>query len=201
MTFVTYILIAIPVCLLAIVLWTCYDYHKYKRKNHLIILLLILLYPVSAQAQCTDKEECNIAFKWFENQKGKLEYVQDDIIYSFIPENDAWQIRIKNVSGEDAVVNWDNAEFIINGKASGVNLYPFTPEEKDIAEEIVKSNSEIEQTITASNLVTEKKTDKIYYKKDLKKGGQVAVRIVLPIAIGNKPKFYHSFDFIVTKNN
>lgn len=201
MTFVTYILIAIPVCLLAIVLWTCYDYQKYKRRNHLIILLLTLLYPMSAQAQCTDKEECNIAFKWFENQKGKLEYVQDDIIYSFIPQNDAWRIKIKNLSGEEAVVHWENAEFIINGKASGVNLYPFTPEEKDITEEIVKGDSEIEQTITASTLVTGKKTDKIYDKKELKKKGQVAVKIVLPIAVGNKPKFYHSFDFIVTQND
>lgn len=201
MTFVTYILIAIPVCLLAIVLWTCYDYQRYKRKNHLIILLLILLYPVSAQAQCTDKEGCNVAFKWFENQKGKLEYAHDGILYSFIPQNDAWRVKIKNVSDEDAVVNWKNAEFIINGKASGVNLYPLTSEEKGITEEIVKSTAEIEQTITASTLVTGRKTDKIYDKKDLKKKGQVAVRIVLPIAIGNQPKFYHSFDFIITQND
>ena len=34
MALITYILIAIPVCLLAIILWLCFDYWKYKRKNH-----------------------------------------------------------------------------------------------------------------------------------------------------------------------
>lgn len=35
MALITYILIAIPVCLLAIILWLYFDYWKYKRKNHL----------------------------------------------------------------------------------------------------------------------------------------------------------------------
>lgn len=38
MALITYILIAIPVCLLAIILWLYFDYWKYKRKNHFILL-------------------------------------------------------------------------------------------------------------------------------------------------------------------
>lgn len=45
MALITYILIAIPVCLLAIILWLCFDYWKYKRKNH-FILLILLFYPI-----------------------------------------------------------------------------------------------------------------------------------------------------------
>lgn len=40
MALITYILIAIPVCLLAIILWLCFDYWKYKRKNHFILLIV-----------------------------------------------------------------------------------------------------------------------------------------------------------------
>lgn len=42
MALITYILIAIPVCLLAIILWLCFDYWKYKRKNHFILLILLV---------------------------------------------------------------------------------------------------------------------------------------------------------------
>lgn len=43
MALITYILIAIPVCLLAIILWLCFDYWKYKRKNHFILLILLFI--------------------------------------------------------------------------------------------------------------------------------------------------------------
>ena len=52
MALITYILIAIPVCLLAIILWLCFDYWKYKRKNH-FILLILLFYPILSYAQQT----------------------------------------------------------------------------------------------------------------------------------------------------
>ncbi|MFP5154178.1 hypothetical protein ACJEEN_10050 [Bacteroides clarus] len=54
MALITYILIAIPVCLLAIILWLYFDYWKYKRKNH-FILLILLFYPILSYAQYTDK--------------------------------------------------------------------------------------------------------------------------------------------------
>ena len=37
MTLIPYILIAIPACLLAIAVWTYFDYRKYKKKNSLIL--------------------------------------------------------------------------------------------------------------------------------------------------------------------
>ena len=39
MTLTIYILIAIPICILTILIWAYFDYQKYKREHHLIILL------------------------------------------------------------------------------------------------------------------------------------------------------------------
>ena len=124
MALITYILIAIPVCLLAIILWLYFNYWKYKRKNHFIFLIL-LFYPVLSYAQYMDKTQCKISFSSHANQAGKLEYTQDGIIYRFTPESNAWKITIKNNTNKNARINWEKGSFIINGKASGISLYPF----------------------------------------------------------------------------
>ena len=112
-------------CVLAIILWLCFDYWKYKRKNH-FILLILLFYPILSYAQYTDKAQCKISFSSYANQLGKLEYTQDGIIYRFTPESNAWKITIKNNTNKDIRINWEKASFIINGKASGVGFYPVT---------------------------------------------------------------------------
>lgn len=43
MTLIPYILIAIPACLLAIAVWTYFDYRKYKKKNSLILFIIPFL--------------------------------------------------------------------------------------------------------------------------------------------------------------
>lgn len=198
MSLITCILIAIPVCLLGILLWTYYDYRKFKRRNSLIILLL-LLSPMALHAQYKDKENCTVSFKWLQNQKGKLEYTKNKLVYEFIPSAEAWKIVIRNTSTDDAQVNWNNAEFIINGKASGMILHPFTDAKAPV--ETIKGNNETSQSVTAANLVIKGKTGKIYTLKDLKKGGRRSVTIVLPVAIGNSPQFFNTFDFIIAGAN
>lgn len=84
MTLIPYILIAIPTCLLAIAVWTYFDYRKYKKKNSLI-LLLFLFYPMLLHAQYTDRNHCSIAFTSHKNQPGTLEQVKDNMIFQFIP--------------------------------------------------------------------------------------------------------------------
>ena len=197
MALITYILIAIPVCLLAIILWLCFDYWKYKRKNH-FILLILLFYPILSYAQYTDKAQCKISFSSYANQTGKLEYTQDGIIYRFTPESNAWEITIKNNTNKDIRINWEKASFIINGKASGVGFYPVTADSTPT--DVIKEKSEITRTATASNLIKEKKVNKIYSKRNLKRGGRTSVNIVLPIGIGNQPQFFHIFNFVVTAN-
>ena len=70
MALITYILIAIPVCLLAIILWLYFNYWKYKRKNH-FILLILLFYPVLSYAQYMENPQCKISFSTHANKTGK----------------------------------------------------------------------------------------------------------------------------------
>ena len=197
MALITYILIAMPVCLLAVILWLYFNYWKYKRKNH-FILLILLFYPVLSYAQYMDKTQCKISFSSHANQAGKLEYTQDGIIYRFTPESNAWKITIKNNTNKNARINWEKGSFIINGKASGISLYPFTSDDPPM--DVIKEKSEITRTVTASNLIKGKKVNKIYSKRNLKRNGRTSVNIALPIGIGNKPQFFHIFNFIVTAN-
>ena len=132
------------------------------------------------------------------NQTGKLEYTQDGIIYRFTPESNAWKITIKNNTNKNARINWEKGSFIINGKASGISLYPFTSDDPPM--DVIKEKSEITRTVTASNLIKGKKVNKIYSKRNLKRNGRTSVNIALPIGIGNKPQFFHIFNFIVTAN-
>ena len=50
MTLTIYILIAIPICILTILIWAYFDYQKYKQEHHLIILLSFL-FPTLSHAQ------------------------------------------------------------------------------------------------------------------------------------------------------
>lgn len=104
----------------------------------------------------------------------------------------------QNNTNKNARINWEKASFIINGKASGICLYPFTSD--DPPTDVIKEKSEITRTVTASNLIKGKKVNKIYSKRNLKRNGRTSVNIALPIGIGNKPQFFHIFNFIVTAN-
>lgn len=198
MTLTVYILIAIPICILAILIWTYFDYRKYKWEHHLIILLS-LLFPTLSHAQYIDNENCRISFKSYENHQDKLEYIKDNVFYQFIPNSSAWKVIIKNNTDEVVWLNWEKAGFIVNGKASGVSLFPFTTDK--VPTESIQSNHGINRTITASNLITPKGINKIYNKRNIRKGGRTSVTIVLPITIGNRPQFFHAFSFTVTTAN
>ena len=128
MTLSSCILITIPVCISAILMQTYFDSRKYKRIPHLIVLLSFL-FPTLSHAQYIDNENCRISFKSYENHQGKLEYNKEGIIYQFIPNSNAWKVIIKNNTDETVWLNWKQAGFIVNGRASGISLYPFTTDE------------------------------------------------------------------------
>lgn len=198
MTLLVFILIAIPVSILAISLWMYHDFKKYKRQNNLIILLL-LLFPTTLSAQYIDND-CKVSFKWYENQKGKLECSKNEINYQFIPSSTHWEIIIKNASSKEAQINWENVQFIVNGRASEVKFD--SPTSDDFLSSIIKSNSEVSRTITITTPIAKNKTSqKIYDSKSIRKGNKAAVTIILPISIGKQPNFSNTFDFIVTKAN
>jgi hypothetical protein len=53
MTLLILILIAIPVCILTILLWIFNDYQKYKKQNCSLLLLFLVL-PATMQVLSTD---------------------------------------------------------------------------------------------------------------------------------------------------
>lgn len=179
MNLLTCILITIPIGIIFIMLWIYNDYRKYKKKNKLAILLF-LLFPTTLSAQYVDAG-CQVSFKWLENQKGKLEYTKDGVTYKFIP-NDS---------------QWENMQFIVDGRTSEVK-YPILAEaETPFA--IIKSQAETSQKIGVTTYTTN--NSQIYNKKDIRKGRNSSITIILPISIGKHPQFFTSFDFIIKKVN
>ena len=197
MNLLTWILVTIPLGILFIMLWICNDYRKYKKANKLAVLLLPL-FPITASAQYMDTE-CQISFKCFENQKGKLEYTKDEVTYKFIPNETQWEIIICNNSSEDLQVNWKNMQLIINGKASEVR-YPAT-QETESSITVIKGKTEIRQKIALATGTTDKANSQIYNKREVRKGKNSSITIILPISIGKCPQFFTSFDFIIRKTS
>ena len=164
MNLLTCILIAIPIGIIFIMLWIYNDYRKYKKKNKLAILLF-LLFPTTLSAQYVDAG-CQVSFKWLENQKGKLEYTKDGVTYKFIPNDSQWEIIIRNNSSEDIRINWENMQFIVDGRTSEVK-YPILAEaETPFA--IIKSQAETSQKIGVTTYTAN--NSQIYNKKDIRKG-------------------------------
>lgn len=193
MTLLLFILIAIPISILGILIWVYCDYRKYKRQHNLVILLF-LLFPTTLSAQYIDSD-CNVSFKWYENQKGKLEYSNNKIVYQFIPNSTNWKIIIKNTTTEDARINWANTQLIINGRATEISFDTNVAGTSSLS--IVKGQTETEQTIAIAASDTNKSGLKMYDKKNIRKGNKAAVTIILPVSIGNQPQFFNTFDFII----
>lgn len=195
MNLLTCILITIPIGIIFIMLWIYNDYRKYKKKNKLVILLF-LLFPTTLSAQYVDAG-CQVSFKWLENQKGKLEYTKDGVTYKFIPNDSQWEIIIRNNSSEDIRINWENMQFIVDGRTSEVKYPILAKAETPFA--IIKSQAETSQKIGVTTYTANKASSRIYNKKDIRKGRNSS--IILPISIGKHPQFFTSFDFIIKKAN
>ena len=167
MNLLTCILIAIPIGIIFIMLWIYNDYRKYKKKNKLAILLF-LLFPTTLSAQYVDAG-CQVSFKWLENQKGKLEYTKDGVTYKFIPNDSQWEIIIRNNSSEDIRINWENMQFIVDGRTSEVK-YPILAEaETPFA--IIKSQAETSQKIGVTRQLIRQITLKYTTRKIFGKEG------------------------------
>ena len=88
-------------------------------------------------------------------------------------------------------------QFIVDGRTSEVK-YPILAEaETHFA--IIKSQAETSQKIGVTTYTTN--NSQIYNKKDIRKGRNSSITIILPISIGKHPQFFTSFDFIIKKVN
>ena len=148
-----------------------YNDYRKYKKKNKLVILLFLLFPTTLSAQYVDTG-CQVSFKWLENQKGKLEYTKDGVTYKFIPNDSQWEIIIRNNSSEA---------------------------ETPLA--IIKSQAETSQKIGVTTYTANKANSRIYNKKEIRKGRNSSITIILPISIGKHPQFFTSFDFIIKKVN
>lgn len=189
-----FILVSIPVCVLTILYLICNDYRKFRLQKCYMLLMLLIL-PAVTHAQYVDKD-CNISFKWHENQVGKLEYTNSNLTYTFVPSENYWKIIIRNNSSDNAQVNWKKSQFIINGRASQLLLH--SNDESAATIQKIKGNSEISLNCTASILANGAQRKKIYNRKEIKKGSRMAVSIIIPISVADEMQFFKTFDFIIS---
>lgn len=90
-----------------------------------------------------------------------------------------------------------NMQFIVDGRTSEVK-YPILAEaETPFA--IIKSQAETSQKIGVTTYTANKANSRIYNKKEIRKGRNSSITIILPISIGKHPQFFTSFDFIIKK--
>ena len=57
------------------------------------------------------------------------------------------------------------------------------------------------QKIGVTTYTANKANSRIYNKKEIRKGRNSSITIILPISIGKRPQFFTSFDFIIKKAN
>lgn len=191
MTYMVLIFIAMLASLLAIVVWFFIAYQKYK-KRHIQLLMFLLLFPTALSAQYVD-DDCRISFKWLTNQQGKLECDMGGLVCEFLPSSTRWEIRARNNTDEDAQIIWENAQLILNGKAMKIDFGD------TVAQPTISGHSQIAQTFSAYYIIDKtREYVKMYDKRQIRKGCNAAVTIILPISIGKQTKFFHTFDFVVT---
>ncbi len=109
----------------------------------------------------------------------------------------AQYVIICNNSSEDIRINWKNMQFIVDGRSSEVKYPILTEAETPFA--IIKSQAETSQKIGVTTYTANKANSRIYNKKDIRKGRNSSITIILPISIGKHPQFFTSFDFIIKK--
>ena len=88
-------------------------------------------------------------------------------------------------------------QFIVDGRTSEVKYPILAKAETPFA--IIKSQAETSQKIGVTTYTTN--NSRIYNKKDIRKGRNSSITIILPISIGKHPQFFTSFDFIIKKAN
>jgi len=190
------ILIALGVSIFIMVVYFIVDIKKFGNKQHLLLVALFVPSVLCAQYQTADNAV--IYFRYYENQKNKLEYTdpENNITFRFIPDYTAWGISITNNSAKTIRVDWNNAQFIISGRASGILIENEINSEETNIENIsyIKEHASISSRIIPTVLY---KKGRIFdNKKARSKNRKISSTIVIPIKIDNHSKKYLTFDFI-----
>lgn len=173
------------------------NFQKFSPRR--LALLLMFAFPALLHGQYKGSDHCLVSFRNYPNAEGKLEHAVEDVSFSFRPGAYAWDVAVTNHSDEDIVVDWNNAQFIINGMTSGLICRPVgaarnatTPRATLIGRGMTFNGS-----LAPSILADNGRPEKIYDSKMLSKNNKRLIVIVIPTSLRGGPRRYNSFDFLI----
>lgn len=187
------ILGGIILCFVLASVWLYVDYQKFKKKNVLTFLLLLSM-PLSIYGQYGEGGRYMISFvDGINNGKG-LERTVHDLRFNFIPGTYSWNVTVSGEPGESVSVDWKNAQFIVNGRASGVMLDTTSPL---LAGGRSGGTNSVSMSISPAVLYANGCPGKILSTDNVSAGDRKSVLIVLPVSHDGGFKQYHNFNFII----
>lgn len=190
------LLLFLVLCTLATIVWLCVDFRRYLKRHSWLLLLLV---SMDVCAQYTDKEGCEVAFRWGENVPGQLEQTKDGLCYRFIPSGKSWIIRLENQGNGDRYINWARARFMINAVSSALAFYGQPLSEEPLPVTCLKAGEQRDFEVTSASLVDEHRTRRIYSTSELKNDRLIGIHIVLSASDDGVRFNYNEFSFLVSK--
>lgn len=183
----------IVLCLIFAVIWFFIDYRKFKKRN-VLTLFMVISAPFSLYAQYGEGGRYTITFADTNTKEEGLERKVNDLSFHFIPGTYAWGVTVHNQSGESVFIDWKNAQFIVNGRASGVILDTTS---SSIMVGSMSGTNVLSMSISPAILYTGDRPGRILGAGDFANEGGKSVLIVLPVAQAGGVKQYYSFGFII----
>ena len=127
MNLLTCILIAIPIGIIFIMLWIYNDYRKYK-KEKISWPFCCFSYFQPLYLHNTLMRDAKYPLNGWRTEKGKIRvYKRWGLLISLFQTTPNGEIIIRNNSSEDIRINWENMQFIVDGRTSEVK-YPILAE-------------------------------------------------------------------------
>lgn len=167
-----------------------------------LALLCMFAFPALLYGQYKGTDNCLVSFRNYPNAEGRLEQEVEDVSFSFRPGTYAWNVTVTNHSDEDIVIDWNNAQFLINGMASGLVCRPIGATRNDGPPEatLIGRGMTFNGSLSPSILSNDRKQEKIYDSKMLSKNNKRLIVIVIPTSFRGGPRHYNSFDFLIEGN-
>ncbi|WP_455593432.1 hypothetical protein [Bacteroides sp.] len=187
------ILGGIILCFVLASIWLYVDYQKFKKKNVLTVLLLLSV-PLSIYGQYGEDGRYMVSFVDGVNNGKGLERTVHDLRFNFTPGIYSWGITVSDKSGGSVSVDWKNAQFIVNGRASGVMLDTTSPL---LADGKSGGTNSLSMSISPAILYANGSPGKILSIDNSSAGDRKSVLIVLPVSRDGGLKQYHNFSFII----
>jgi len=160
-------------------------------------VLLVLMFTILFINTYSQQKHGGCCIEQITPNSNDFTWENDSLKFTFAPSNYFWKVTIENKTNTKAVCLWDETLFI-RGKESSAIVFNNTIRLKrndPKGESIIPSKSEIIKSIYPLNR-WDGDVYPVFYKKDIKKQGDLNIRLIFPISFGDNKKDYE-FSFNV----